>query len=183
MSNRSMQIPLIAPEKMALANHVRVAGPNSFFYQRQIRFGECDPAGIVYYPRYTDMFHEVTEDWWQWALGVEFNAMLRVGLGWPLVSLQTDFLKENRAGDFVDFELSIARIGSKSLETHIQCFRRDGEPSIRARLVQVALDVHHYRSLTIPSSIRERLEAFRDSGTRAPESSSVLIISPEELES
>ena len=28
-----------------------------------VRFGDCDPAGIVYYPRYMEMFNSLVEDW------------------------------------------------------------------------------------------------------------------------
>ncbi len=34
-------------------------------YRKQIlvRLGDCDPAGIVFYPRYLDMFNTLVEDW------------------------------------------------------------------------------------------------------------------------
>ena len=31
---------------------------------RVLRFGDCDPAGIAYYPRYFDLLNGVVEDWW-----------------------------------------------------------------------------------------------------------------------
>ncbi len=161
MSENEVVIPPITIQGEEIPSHARVAGPNKFVFRRQIRFGECDQAGIVYYPRYTDMFHEVTEDWWQWALHIEFNSMIRAGIGWPLVHLGTDFRRENRAGDFVDFEFSVKNIGTRSLETQILCFR-DGDLSIEANLIQVMLDTRNHRALAIPQVIRDRFEAFRE---------------------
>ena len=43
-------------------------------YTRPIRieFNHCDPAGIVFYPRYVEMLNDVVEHWFQHALGCSF---------------------------------------------------------------------------------------------------------------
>ena len=30
-----------------------------------VRFADCDPAGIVFYPRYMEMFNALVEDWFR----------------------------------------------------------------------------------------------------------------------
>ena len=37
-----------------------------------IRFSHCDPAGIVYFPHYFDMFNGLVEDWYTEQLGVNY---------------------------------------------------------------------------------------------------------------
>jgi 4-hydroxybenzoyl-CoA thioesterase len=39
--------------------------PASFARERIIRFSDCDPAGIVFYPQYFVMFNGLVEDWWR----------------------------------------------------------------------------------------------------------------------
>ena len=43
--------------------------PTRFERRRRIRFGQCDPAGIVFYPQYFVLFNALVEDWVSDALG------------------------------------------------------------------------------------------------------------------
>ena len=55
----------------------------SFTRERLIRFSDCDPAGIVFYPQYFVMFNGLVEDWVDEGLGVGYKALVidrRIGL-------------------------------------------------------------------------------------------------------
>ena len=55
----------------------------SFTVRKAIRFQHCDPAGIVFYPRYFVLMNEVVEDWFDNGLGIdfgEFHARDRLGV-------------------------------------------------------------------------------------------------------
>ena len=39
------------------------AAPSYFERERLVRFSDCDPAGIVFYPQYFVMFNGLVEDW------------------------------------------------------------------------------------------------------------------------
>ena len=48
----------------------RFVPPNGAFTRTvSIRFSHCDPAGIVYFPHYFDMFNGLIEDWYTEQLG------------------------------------------------------------------------------------------------------------------
>ena len=52
-----------------------------------IRFSHCDPAGIVYFPHYFDMFNGLIEDWYTEQLGVDYaKLILNDRYGFPLCS-------------------------------------------------------------------------------------------------
>jgi hypothetical protein len=54
-----------------------------FRRERVIRFSDCDPAGIVFYPQYFVMFNGLLEDWFSDDLGVGFDALVlerRIGV-------------------------------------------------------------------------------------------------------
>jgi len=49
---------------------MNIAG--SFESQKLVRFQHCDPAGIVFYPQYFVLFHELIEDWFNDGLRVNY---------------------------------------------------------------------------------------------------------------
>jgi hypothetical protein len=41
-----------------------------------IRFSHCDPAGIVYFPHYFDVFNGLIEDWYGQELGYDYAELI-----------------------------------------------------------------------------------------------------------
>jgi 4-hydroxybenzoyl-CoA thioesterase len=92
----------------------------STFTNRQtvrIRWGDCDPAGIVFFPRYFEIFDAATAALFERALGVTKFAMLKDHefAGWPMLHTQARFLKPTRFGDDVTIDSSIT-FGRTSFE-------------------------------------------------------------------
>jgi 4-hydroxybenzoyl-CoA thioesterase len=83
-----------------------------FRVEYPIRFSHCDPAGIVYFPRFFDLIHQAMEDWFTYGLGERFSDLvMQKGLGTPTVSTQCDFISPARFGDVLAIELAILRLG------------------------------------------------------------------------
>ena len=94
---------------------MNAAAATEFRRQRLIRFSDCDPAGIVFYPQYFVMFNGLVEDWVD-ALGVGYRHLIveqRIGL--PTVRLEADFRAVSRMGDRVTLGLAVERLGTRSL--------------------------------------------------------------------
>lgn len=80
-----------------------------------VRFEDCDPAGIGFYPRILMMVNRLVEDFFAEALdlpwprlhGVEKRAV-------PTVRLEVDFTGPLRQGDELDLALTVLRVGDKS---------------------------------------------------------------------
>ena len=47
----------------------------------QIEWGHCDPAGIVFYPRYVELCNEMVEDWFADGLGFPLDVKVDGGPG------------------------------------------------------------------------------------------------------
>src|SRR5512142_2146064 len=112
-------------------------------YERSklIRFAHCDPAGIVFYPRYAELCNEVVEDWFAEALGVGFPELHEVRrLGLPAVRLEIEFLAPSHYGDLVMFRLAIAELGRTSMTLAIAADCA-GEARLRIRLKVVLLSL------------------------------------------
>jgi acyl-CoA thioesterase FadM len=54
-------------------------------YQREIpvRFGHCDPATFVFYPRYFEMINSFVEDWFEDGLEASFPGLCTTRASWP----------------------------------------------------------------------------------------------------
>lgn len=127
----------------------------------QVRFGDCDPAGIVFYPRYFEMFNNLVEDWCAAGLGTSFRELIQVReLGLPTVSVQTDFVATSTLGEELRAELSVLKIGRSSITVAIRLLGPDGAERVRGTLVLVLMDRKQGCAMPIPQAMRERIARF-----------------------
>ena len=101
--------------------------------RRDIRivWGDCDPAGIVYYPRYFEMFDANTTALFERALGMSKFAFLKAfdSLGYPMVDTRARFLLPARYGDDVVIETTIAAIKLSSFDVEHR-LTKDGKLAV-----------------------------------------------------
>ena len=93
----------------------------------RIEWGDCDPAGIVFYPRYFAMFDHSTVLLIERALGMPKHQLYETYdfAGYPSVATRARFLIPSSFGDDVVIESAIAEIGRSSFSlTH--CLTKDG---------------------------------------------------------
>jgi 4-hydroxybenzoyl-CoA thioesterase len=130
-----------------------------FNRDRLIRFSDCDPAGIVFYPQYFVMFNGLVEDWFNEGLGVGYQrTVIERRIGLPTVRLEADFTAVSKMGDWVTLALSVERLGGRSLTLKLQCTGRDDgvlRMSMRQVMVTTSLDTH--LSIEIPADLREAI--------------------------
>jgi 4-hydroxybenzoyl-CoA thioesterase len=137
----------------------------AFRRQRLIRFSDCDPAGIVFYPQYFVMFNGLVEDWVD-AMGIGYRHLIaeqRIGL--PTVRLEADFRAVSRFGDSVTLALEVERLGTRSLTLALQCVGAGEELRMQMRQVLVTTSLETHRALEIPAALRDAiLRAVPDGG-------------------
>ena len=104
----------------------------------RIEWGDCDPAGIVFYPRYFAMFNHSTELLIEQALGVKKYTLNRqYGLGgYPSVASKAHFLLPTRYGDDVEIESAFTKIGRSSFSIHHK-LTLDGALAVEANETRV----------------------------------------------
>jgi 4-hydroxybenzoyl-CoA thioesterase len=89
-----------------------------------IEWGDCDPAGIVYYPRYFAYFDNCTAALFE-AAGLPKHDMLRhyqiVGI--PMVDTRARFLAPSRFGDDVEVESCITEWRRSSFDVQHRLYR------------------------------------------------------------
>ncbi|PQO24758.1 thioesterase [Rhodobacteraceae bacterium WD3A24] len=131
-------------------------------YSRDIRieFNHCDPAGIVFYPRYFEMTNSVVENYFRDVLDYPFERIsMAEGRGVPTVHIECDFRAPSELGEVVTFTLEVVRVGRASVQFRITA-RRGGETRLTATLTLVWVNAKG-RAESWPPAIRKGLEAAR----------------------
>ena len=126
-----------------------------------VRFGSCDPAGIVYTPEYLNLFNGVIEDWYGDALGLPYHELVgtrRTGLGYAHVS--ADFAKPSSMGNILDVAVIVREIGRASVKLTVHAFK-DGTECVRATFVTVTTSLLNHKTIALPDDLRLALGNYQ----------------------
>lgn len=124
---------------------------------RQIRFADCDPAGIAYYPRYFELCDGVVEDWCEAVLVPRRVLHLELGLALPTVDLHATFTAPSRLGDQLDIALAVNAIGRSSVQLSVEACCTD-EARFAIQYTQVLMSMAEARAVAWPDDWRKRIE-------------------------
>jgi acyl-CoA thioester hydrolase len=134
-----------------------------FVHELRVRYGECDPQGIVFNPNYLAYFDiAVTELWRASAIGT-WNGMVERGIDVVVGEANVRFRSPARFDDLIALSAEIASFGTTSLTIAIRIHRGD-ELLIEGWLRQVFVDAKTWQKTAIPDWIRAALEPFSASG-------------------
>ena len=126
--------------------------------EKTVRFAHCDPAGIVFYPRFFELMQEATEDFFRFALEIPFERLVNAdGIVMPAVSLDVRWHAPSRLADVLAIDVGVARIGTASIDFVYEMSCR-GERRMSARTRQVQTRRESGRSTPIVEPLRGRLE-------------------------
>ena len=125
-----------------------------------IRFGDCDAAGIVFYPRYFEMVNNTVEDWFAGPLAHSFKKLHLEDLtSIPTVRFEVDFVNVSRLEDQLDFSLMVDRLGTSSCRLRIQAHCH-GELRIDVRQTIVFVDMNTMAPAPWPDDLRAKMEPY-----------------------
>lgn len=132
----------------------------AFSTEIEIRFGDTDPAGIVYSPVIFHYLHIALEEFFAARCGTSYAELVRQRrLGFPSVNVRAEFLRPLAYGDRARIEVEVRRIGRSSLALGYTIHRcSDGELAVRAEAVHVCVDLTALRPTPIPENYRQALE-------------------------
>ena len=131
-----------------------------FEVKKQIYWGECDPAGIVYTPKFLDMSFQAMEHFW----------LEHVAIGWldlqaeqdittPMVHVEMDFTAPARSGDHISIWFGIEKLGRSTIHYRARGMMGD-QPLFLVRIISSMVDQKIFKSVAIPDAIREKLTPF-----------------------
>lgn len=99
----------------------------AFTHRRTVRiaWGDCDPAQIVFYPRYFAMFDDSTQELFRAALGapkIQWTKNYKI-VGIPMVDTRAKFMIPSRYGDDIDIESRVSAFRRSSFDVEHRVWR------------------------------------------------------------
>jgi 4-hydroxybenzoyl-CoA thioesterase len=130
----------------------------------RITWGVCDPAGIVYYPRYFEMFDDSMTALFERALGMTKYQFLKEYdfAGYPMVDMRAKFSIPNRFGDDVEIESTVSEFRRSSFDIHHRLLK-NGDLSIECWETRVWVgrdpaDASKIKAVPIPQKVIDRFK-------------------------
>lgn len=132
----------------------------AFETRQKILFQHCDPAGIVFYPRYVEMFNAVVEEWFECGLDCSFaDLVMERRKGVPTAHLEVSFKAPSRLGEVLELSLAVTKLGSSSVTCAIEA-SCDGQLRIGGTVTLVHIDAARMKSEPWPADLRARIETY-----------------------
>ncbi len=130
----------------------------------EVRFGDIDQAGIVYYPRFLHYFHIAMEEFFSDELGIDYpTVVLRHRIGLATVHLETDFRKPLRYGDVFDVAVRVLAIGETSIKFGYTAFFEGQDiVALEGHNITVCTEIPTAKKMKVPAWLREKLEAYKE---------------------
>lgn len=128
----------------------------AYLYPQKILFKHCDPARIVFYPRYFEMMNDCIEAFFDEVLELPFSALHREG-GVPTAEITTRFRAPSRLGEEIGIALRVVRLGRSSLALRLEA-RCGTETRFETRSTLVLVNAAG-RPRAWPDRVRDKINA------------------------
>jgi acyl-CoA thioester hydrolase len=140
-------------------------GHRAFSHELRVRYGECDPQGIVFNANYLLYFDVAFTELWREAIG-PWQDMVERGVDAVVAEANARFRAPARYDDVLTLTARVTRLGTTSITTEIDVLR-DGELLVAGRLQHVIVDAETWKKTEIPDWVRSGLEPYAVAGTVA----------------
>ena len=131
-----------------------------FWCPVKVRFGDVDPAGVVYYPTFMHYFHIALEEFIAHSLNVRYSTLIqKERIGFPTVRVVCNFSGPVRYGDDLTIRVWISRIGGASVTFEFEA-RKEEEVCARATLTKVVLDLNRWKPMIVPKQIKASFQEY-----------------------
>jgi acyl-CoA thioester hydrolase len=129
-----------------------------FAHKLRVRYGECDPQGIVFNANYLLYFDVAFTELWRAALG-PWQEMVDRGIDAVVADARISFRAPARFDDELELRARPTRIGTTSITTQIDVVREQ-ELLVTGALRHVCVATDTWAKTALPQWIREGLEPF-----------------------
>ena len=134
--------------------------PTAFTHPLRVRFGECDPQGIVFNAHYVAWFDVALTELWREALG-SWAAMVERGVDAVVAELTVRYRAPARADELLELRVAVEGFGTTSLRTRVDVRRGDALLA-EGRLRHVFVDAATWAPVPAPDWIRDALAPYAD---------------------
>jgi len=130
--------------------------------RRRVLWGECDPAAVVYTPRFSDYFASARDWFLRAAVGVlDRPHPDRAGLSFPMRAFSFDFRSFLAADDIFDMTVGVSALSRRTFTLTVAAVHRSGRAVFDATGTSVCFDRETRSAVALPDELVEALERYR----------------------
>jgi acyl-CoA thioester hydrolase len=133
-----------------------------FAHELRVRYGECDPQGIVFNANYLLYFDIGVTELYREALG-SWHSLVERGVDVVVAEANLRFRAPARFDDVIAVGARVASFGTTSVTLEMD-IRRDGELLVEGWLRQVFVDAKTWAKTEVPDWARAALAPFSPAG-------------------
>ena len=132
--------------------------PDPFVHELRVRYGECDPQGIVFNANYLLYFDVAFTELWRAAVG-PWQEMVGRGIDAVVAETNIRFLAPARFDDELRLRAHVVRLGATAVTTEIDVLRGE-ELLVQGWLRHVCVDTAGWSKTELPDWVRSGLRRF-----------------------
>ena len=130
--------------------------------RRRVKWGECDPAGVVYTVNYSEYVASAFELFMATLLGGPLQTMKqRYGLATPARALTLEFLAPLRPDDEFIMTVTVVDVRVRSFDLAFDAHSVEGVETFRAKLAAIAVAPSTRKAVPIPDVLRRTLDQYK----------------------
>jgi len=131
--------------------------------KRMVRWGDCDPAGIIYTPKAIDYALETIENWLIEEIGISWMDMRNKGKGLASVKFDCEYVAPMKAETYICISLSVKNLGESSIDLFIEGVNAHSNLkyfNVNLRGVYIENNNGNLNSIKIENELRKRFSDF-----------------------
>jgi acyl-CoA thioester hydrolase len=129
-----------------------------FVHELRVRYGECDPQGIVFNANYLLYFDVAFTELWRAAVG-PWQEMVERGVDAVVADASLSFRTPARFDDELQLRAQVTRLGRTSITTEIDVVRAE-DVLVAGRLRHVCVATETWSKTEMPDWVRSGLRHF-----------------------
>jgi len=147
------------------ATHTTTTGLSTarpYTMTQTVKWGDCDPAGIIYTPRVLDFAMETLEAWYRDVLGIPWIKLNQeMHMGAPTVRAEIDFLAAPAPDHDMITALKVKKLGRSSITFELTGHDGNGTDYYRAILVACFIARPAFKPTAVPEPFRARILSYQ----------------------
>lgn len=139
----------------------RLVGRSPVTVRRRVLWGECDPAQVVYTPRFADYLVAAFGWFSRVVLDAEPPTLLEAQLGTPMKGLELTFHRTLRPHQIFEMTVLVGAIRDRTFDVMIGARDLEAHLVFEGRMSPIFIDRDRFSSVVIPPAFRGRLERYQ----------------------
>ena len=129
-----------------------------FTHRIRVRYGECDPQGVVFNANYFMYFDVALTELWRQAIG-PYADMTAAGTDMVVAEARARYLGPAGFDDELEVDVSLTRLGTTGMSTRM-AVRRGDDLVVEGEMRHVFIDPATRGKKPVPEEMRRGLEGY-----------------------